>query len=76
MDTPKHFVAIAASKNTAARGNVSCATAKNEARRWGAFLAHKDNRYSPKAATEPENTQVIIPGIMPADAMACVIFLF
>ena len=33
METPKHLIAIAASKNTAARGKVSSAMAKNDARR-------------------------------------------
>lgn len=71
MDTPKHLTAIAASKNTAARGNVSSATAKNDDRRCGVFVAHRESRYRPKTATPPENRQVIIPGMMPADASAC-----
>lgn len=71
MDTPKHLMAMAASKNTAAFGKVSWATAKNDARLCGVFVAHRDKRYSPKTATEPENRQVMIPGSIPADAMAC-----
>lgn len=70
MDTPKHLTAIAASKNTAAFGNVSCATAKKDERRWGALAAHKDKRYKPKAATDPEKRQVIMPGNKPAEAIA------
>jgi hypothetical protein len=70
IETPKHLVAIAASKNTAARGNVSSAIAKKDARRCGAFVAASDSRYRPKAATDPENMQVIIPGIIPAEAIA------
>jgi len=69
-ETPKHLIAIAASKNTAAFGNVSCAIAKNDARRCGAFTAQSDKRYKPKAATEPENIQVSTPGIIPDDAIA------
>lgn len=61
---------MAASKNMAALGNVSCAITKNEARRWGALAAHRDNRYRPKTATEPENIQVRRPGNMPAEAIA------
>lgn len=71
METPKHLVAIAASKNTAAFGNVSWAIVKKEARRCGAFVAHRDKRYKPNPPTDPENMQVIMPGIRPADAMAC-----
>lgn len=71
MDTPKHLIAIAASKNTAAFGNVICETAKKDALRWGALAAQRVRRYRPNTATDPEKTQVIIPGIMPADAMAC-----
>lgn len=37
-------MAMAASKKTAARGNVIFATAKNEARLWGALAAHKESR--------------------------------
>jgi hypothetical protein len=66
-------MAMAASKNTAALGNVSCAIAKNDDCRCGAFTAHSERRYKPKAATDPENIQVIIPGMMPADAMACMV---
>ena len=32
-ETPKHLIAMAASKKTAARGKVICATAKKEERR-------------------------------------------
>lgn len=71
MDTPKHLMAIAASKNTAARGYVNCATAKKEAPRCGVFLAATDKRYRPNAATDPEKIHVNIPGIIPADAIAC-----
>lgn len=71
MDTPKHLMATAASKKTAALGNVSLAIVKNDARLWGALAAHKERRYSPKAATPPENKQVTMPGRTPAEAMAC-----
>ena len=64
------FAAIAASKNTAARGNVICETAKKEDRRCGARAAHKESRYSPNDATPPLNMQVRAPGIIPADAIA------
>ena len=70
IDTPKHLIAIAASKKTAALGNVICATAKKEARLCGVRVAHSDRRYRPKLATQPENTQVMIPGIMPTEAIA------
>lgn len=63
-------MAMAASKNMAALGNVSCAITKKEARRWGALVAHRDKRYRPKTATEPENKQVRSPGIIPAEAIA------
>jgi hypothetical protein len=67
-ETPKHFTAIAASKNTAAFGNVSCDIAKKEDRLCGAFAAQRDRRYNPKAATDPENIQVRTPGMIPAEA--------
>lgn len=70
MDTPKHLMAMAASKKTAARGKVRLATAKKDAARCGALRAQAERRYSPKAATEPEKMQVIIPGIRPAEANA------
>jgi hypothetical protein len=70
MDTPKHLIAIAASKNTAARGNVSSATAKKEERRCGVRVAQRERRYSPKAAMLPDITQVIIPGMSPPEAIA------
>ena len=44
IETPKHLMAIAASKKTAACGNVISATAKNEDLRWGAFAAHRESR--------------------------------
>lgn len=44
IDTPKHLMAMAASKKTAARGKVSSAIAKNDARRCGALTAHRDNK--------------------------------
>lgn len=71
MDTPKHLMAIAASKNTAAFGKVISATAKKEERLCGVFAAHRERRYNPKAAMPPERTQVIIPGRIPAEAKAC-----
>lgn len=70
MDTPKHLVAIAASKNIAARGNVICATAKKDDRLCCACAAHNAKRYSPKEATTPQNMQVITPGIIPEEAKA------
>ena len=70
METPKHLLAIAASKNTAALGNVISAMAKNEARRCGACVEHNERRYRAKAATVPENTQVMTPGINPPEAIA------
>jgi len=63
-------VAIAASKKTAARGNVSCETAWNDACRCFVFVAHSERRYNPNAAMEPDRTQVITPGIMPEEAIA------
>lgn len=63
-------MAIAASKNTAAFGNVSFATAKKLERRCGVYVAQRDSKYRPNAATDPENTHVSIPGRMPADAKA------
>ncbi len=44
IDTPKHFVAIAASKKTAALGNVNLEIAWNEARRCLALIAHNERR--------------------------------
>jgi hypothetical protein len=70
IETPKHLIAMAASKNTAAWGKVSFAMAKKDARLCGALVAASDSKYSPKAATEPEKTQVITPGMIPADAIA------
>jgi hypothetical protein len=70
MDTPKHFIAIAASKNMAACGNVSCETTKKELRLCGAYLADSESRYRPKPPIQPENMHVMIPGIIPAEAMA------
>ena len=70
IDTPKHLIAMAASKKTAARGKVSSAIAKNDARRCGAFTADSESRYNPNAATPPENKHVIMPGIMPEAARA------
>ena len=67
-------MAIAASKKTAALGNVSSATAKKDARRWWVCVAQSDRRYKPNAATAPENMQVMIPGMMPAEAMAYIKF--
>jgi hypothetical protein len=72
METPKHLTAIAASKNTAARGNVSCETAKKDEARCGVARAQSESRYNPNAATEPESTHVTMPGMSPADARACV----
>jgi hypothetical protein len=69
-ETPKHLMAIAASKNTAALGYVSSATAKNDDRLWGVLLAERDNRYSPNAEAPPENIQVSMPGMIPAEASA------
>lgn len=70
METPKHLMAIAASKNMAALGYVSSATAKNDDRLWGIFVAARDNKYSPNAEAPPENMQVNTPGMIPADAKA------
>jgi hypothetical protein len=70
MVTPKHLIAMARSRNTAACGNVRFARAKNDARRWGAFLAETDNKYRPKAPRNPQSAQVSIPGRMPDDAIA------
>jgi hypothetical protein len=70
MDTPKHLIAMAASKKTAARGNVRLATAKKDERRCGVLRAHRERRYRPNAPTAPEKTQVSMPGMIPADARA------
>ena len=70
IDTPKHLIAMAASKKTAALGNVISATVKKDARLCGAFAAQRDSKYKPKAPTVPENTHVIMPGMRPAEAMA------
>lgn len=70
MLTPKHFTAMAASKNTAALGNVICDTAKNDACRCGAFVAHTDSKCRPNAATAPLNMHVNMPGIKPDEAIA------
>lgn len=69
--TPKHFVAIAASNQTAALGKVSNEMAWKDERRCFVLVAHNERRYSPKAATLPEKMQEIIPGIIPLDAIAC-----
>lgn len=70
IDTPKHFAAMAASKKTAAFGKVSSDTAWNDACRPCVFAAHKESKYSPNDATDPDSTQVIIPGIIPLEAIA------
>jgi hypothetical protein len=70
MDTPKHLMAMAASKKTAARGNVRFATAKNDERRCAVLRAHTERRYRPNAPRAPEKAQVSIPGMIPADAKA------
>ena len=44
IETPKHLIAMAASKNTAAFGKVISAIAKKDARRWGALTAHNESR--------------------------------
>lgn len=44
MDTPKHLVAIAASKKTAALGKVNLEIAWNEACRCLVFVAHNERR--------------------------------
>ena len=44
IETPKHLMAIAASKNTAALGNVSSATAKKDALLCGALGAQRLRR--------------------------------
>jgi len=61
---------MAASKNTAARGNVRFATAKKDERRCGVCRAQAERRYRPNAATVPENAQVNMPGMIPVDARA------
>jgi hypothetical protein len=61
---------MAASKKTAAFGNVSWETALNDARRCGVYVAQRDKRYNPNPAVHPEKRQVKIPGISPLDAMA------
>lgn len=71
IETPKHLIAMAASKKTAAFGKVSCEMAKNEACRCGARVAVNVRRYNPKAATIPEDIQVRMPGIHPDEAMDC-----
>ena len=70
IETPKHLIAIAASKNMAALGYVSSATAKNDDRLWGVLLAARDNKYNPNAEVPPENIQVSTPGMTPAEARA------
>ena len=64
------MVAIAASKKTAAFGKVICATAKKLALLCAVYLAHLVSRYSPKTAIAPQTTQLIMPGIIPAEAIA------
>jgi hypothetical protein len=63
-------MAIAASKNIAACGNVSCATAKKELLLCGVRLADNESMYRPKAPVQPENIHVKIPGMIPEDAIA------
>jgi hypothetical protein len=63
-------MAMAASKKTAARGNVIWETAKNELCRYGVARAQRVSRYRPKPQTTPENAHVIIPGMIPVDAIA------
>jgi len=70
IETPKHLITTAASKNTAALGKVICDTAKNEERRCGAFAAHLERKNNPRAAIAPENKHVKIPGIIPTLAIA------
>lgn len=63
-------MAMAASKKTAARGKVRLATAKKEERRCGVWRAQAERRYRPNAPTAPENAQVNMPGMIPAEARA------
>jgi hypothetical protein len=70
IDTPKHLMAMAASKKTAARGKVRLATAKKEERRCGVWRAQAERRYRPNAPTAPENAQVNMPGMIPTEARA------
>jgi hypothetical protein len=61
---------MAASKKTAARGKVRLATAKKDERRCGVWRAQAERRYRPKDPTRPENAQVNMPGMMPAEPRA------
>lgn len=69
IDTPKHLIAIAASKKTAAAGNVIFDTAKNEERRWGVRVAQRLNIQRPSAPMHPEVIQVSAPGSIPPEAI-------
>lgn len=70
METPKHLIAMAASKNTAASGYVSSATAKNDDRLCGVLVAARDSKYKPNAEAPPDDIQVSTPGRIPAEENA------
>ena len=70
IETPKHLITMAVSKNTAALGKVICDTAKKDERRCGAFAAHLERKNRPRAAIAPDDKHVSIPGITPALAIA------
>ena len=63
-------MAIAASMNIAALGYVNSAMTKNDARPRGALAAALENKYSPNPVVAPENKQVKVPGMTPAEASA------
>lgn len=74
--TPKHLMAIAASKTTAAFGYVIWDSAKNEDDPLSMYLEHRDWRYSPKADVSPHQTIRMTPSVRPkwdiADGIASV----
>lgn len=70
IETPKHLMAIARSKNMAAFGKVNWETAKKDALRCPLTrVAQIDRRYKPNPPIQPDRKHVSSPGNKPDDAM-------
>lgn len=68
--TPKHFIAIAASKMTEAFGYVNWLRLKKLAVPLSTYFAHRACRYSPKPLIQPEKTITNTPSEIPNFAIA------
>lgn len=67
---PKHLIAIAVSKITAAFGYVNWLNEKKLAVPLSRYLAHRAWRYSPNPLMKPENTMTNTPKVIPNLAIA------